>query len=130
MRESGTKAAAILFPVGDQMTTLLIDAYPAEKYVTNLSEVKGVKANKNPESFKGFILQQRVKFPVVINVKKIKAGFEISVTINGNKIVEWQGDNHDLKPDWDAPYKSGLIGVGANDNDFIFSSISVKQSKE
>ncbi|QDT52862.1 hypothetical protein Pan44_08750 [Caulifigura coniformis] len=103
-RVSGTDSFGLGLKVGDSRAFLVLDAYDG---VTGFHLMNGKRANQNPSTRKGRVLEPDQVVELVCQVTPQS----VSLKADGKELVDWKGDPSVFKVDekWKTPEKPWLF---------------------
>jgi len=121
------EAFRMMLPVGTSAVVLEFDGWPRERGIGGLTLLRGVKANKNATSVRGFQLTRDVDTTIDVTVKTSGKGAKIEARANGRKVVDWSGAQGDLSLQAadHMPYPEAL-GFGTHEKRVLIKSAKLR----
>ena len=126
MREGTDESLAIILPVGDRQSVLIIDGWSGRGGLTYLCNVKGREAPENRDAVKGKHLKKGKLHNAHLDVSWEDAADTAQVIFNldGREIFTWRGKTSDLSPQagWEIQ-RQRVIGLGSYSTPTEFSKV-------
>jgi len=125
VRVSGDDTVCFVLPVGPRSVSLLFSAWHSA--VHGLGGIKGRDPRSNPTGVKPGILRNGVTYRAYMTVKVRGERVRITVRVNGDVLIAWEGPLADLSPHggWVSP-RPGQPAFGTSYADAVFRSVRLK----
>jgi hypothetical protein len=124
-RTDGQGSTRIILPVGQSSCTLALGS--GKDQFCGLDRVDGADLANNPTQTGAPGLADDAKHTVHVKVARTAAKLEITVNLDGKKLLTWSGSASDLsRPrDWGLT-ESSVLGVGTSQTKVTFYSLQLR----
>ncbi|MDG2388549.1 MAG: DUF1080 domain-containing protein [Planctomycetaceae bacterium] len=129
-RFSGDEVVALILPFGDVSPALEFSGWQGASH--GLSRVDGLpsKGPQNPASVKPGILKNGTRYSVTVKVEVEKEIADIKVTLNDQKLFDWNGDVSRLKPNYALNLPSSkTLGLAVSKSNVTFHKVELLSAK-